>query len=103
MSWKGNASSSASPHQEANFPNTVDDCKDGDSGLYVYSNGKPDSECVETITVEAVGGGNLSKGKPVTITATINDLYASDKAGFYLTGNPGTGAIWDYIETQLNL
>lgn len=89
LSWKGAADS---PVKEANYPNTLNkSCQDGVNGLAT------DSESVETITVNAFGGGNISKGKKVTITATVNARFLGDRVDFYLTGNPGPGAIWEPV------
>jgi len=79
LSWKGNAS----PKQEANYPNTVDACEDGASGLYNDSN--QNAESVESITVQAVVGNMLKKSEDVRITAKVWAYSTNDIVDFYLT------------------
>ena len=95
LSWKFANNPLFPDENEHKGPNTVDSsCADGDSGE--YSN----SECVQSITVESVGGGNLKRFGLVTITALVNAYDDADIVDFYLSENPGKSTTWTRIGTK---
>ena len=92
LSWKGALGSQASPQREENLSNTISkSCNDGQSGL--YNNGDQNAESIESITVEALGGGKFVRGNQVRITAKIWAFGPNDRVEFYLTADPEASII----------
>jgi hypothetical protein len=60
---------------EVNYPNTLDDCTDGNSGKYLQY------ESLERIKIESLSGDYMSEGSLVKIKATAFVYNANDNHG----------------------
>jgi len=78
---------------EANGSNTLDTCSDGNSGEYKLA------ESVESITVEAVGGGVLRAGGTARVVARIYTYGngETNRVDFYSSTTPGPNPNWKPI------
>merc|ERR1712238_565694 len=84
---------------EANGSNTLDTCSDGNSGEYKLA------ESVESITVEAVGGGVLRAGGTARVVARIYTYGngETNRVDFYSSTTPGPNPNWKPITINVKL
>ena len=84
-----------SNNKEPNGSNTLDSCADGYRGSY------HGDESIDTITVSAVGGGNLQAGGLAEIEAKVWAWSdgAYDVADFYYTASVDNAPTWVYINS----
>lgn len=79
---------------EANSPNTLDDCLDGDDTT-VYD----DDESVKKIVVETISGNDLRGGEQVTLKATAFVLSKSDRVDYYYAAD-ATNPDWKHLTSM---
>eukprot|EP00584_Thalassiosira_punctigera_P027200 CAMPEP_0172576890 /NCGR_PEP_ID=MMETSP1067-20121228/137953_1 /TAXON_ID=265564 ORGANISM="Thalassiosira punctigera, Strain Tpunct2005C2" /NCGR_SAMPLE_ID=MMETSP1067 /ASSEMBLY_ACC=CAM_ASM_000444 /LENGTH=755 /DNA_ID=CAMNT_0013369569 /DNA_START=150 /DNA_END=2417 /DNA_ORIENTATION=- len=81
---------------EPNSPNTLDDCADGPRGSYHVD------ESIDSITVSAVGGGELRANGLAKIEAVVWAWSdgAYDTADFYYAATAGRFPTWTWIASR---
>ena len=79
---------------EANSPNTLDDCLDGDDTTEYAVD-----ESVKKIVVETISGNDLRGGEQVTLKATAAVLSKSDRVDYYYAAD-ATSPVWKHLTTM---
>lgn len=91
---------SVSEGSEPNLPNSLDNCEDGNYGVY------HEDESIDRIVIRSgyINGtwleSDLEAGKPATIVATVYSYNdgSEDYADFYYASN-ASNPTWQYIDT----
>lgn len=80
---------------EPNSPNSLDECTDGDSGVY-REDEHLDAIKVRSGRLDSESGDDIAEGDYITISATVFAYNSNDRADFWHTSNP-VNPSWNYI------
>jgi hypothetical protein len=82
---------------EPNYPNTIDNCEDGDKGEH-HSDESVDRIVVRSGRMNETSSGTITEDEYITIIATVWAYDTEDIADFWITRN-ASNPTWEYIGT----